>query len=161
MKHPEKKTETTAWEQLLKPRVDQLTTTFNAFPHGMRKLILGVSGVMIAMLCAALVFNAIDEVPSTPLAMDKIALPKDIYMEQTDTIRLIPIGKMKGEIDGEFEAFYLAIDKAGQVYLNREPGFGEDQFDQSKGWQPVTREQLSVYEKELHFIPHRKQSLKP
>ena len=68
---------------------------------------------------------------------------------------------MKGEIDGDFEAFYLAVDKDGQVYLNRDPDYSENRYEKSRGWELVTREQLAVYEKELHFIPLQKKSLKP
>jgi hypothetical protein len=147
--------------QLIKPRIEKLNTMFNRFPQGRRKIILVIVGVMIAMLCGKVVFNAIYGVPANPISVDKITIPKDIYMPQTDTQTLTPIGKMKGEIDGEFEAFYLAVDKSGELYINRDPEHGEDRYDKSNGWEPVTREQLAVYEKELHFIPHQKRSLKP
>jgi hypothetical protein len=148
-------------EQLVKPRIEKLNSKFNGFPQEQRKLILVVTGVMIAMLCGSMVFNAIYGVPAMPVSMDKITFPKDIYMQQPDTTKLIPIGKMKGEIDGEFEAFYLAVDKDDQAYINRDPDYGDDRYDKSKGWEPITREQLAVYEKELHFMPHQKKSLKP
>lgn len=66
---------------------------------------------MIACLSGAMVLDAIYGVPANPLTFDKITLPHDIQMQQTDTTTLTPIGKMKGEIDGDFEAFYLAVDK--------------------------------------------------
>jgi hypothetical protein len=148
-------------QQLVMQRIDNLNTTFNAFPQGKKKIILAVTGAMIACLSGALVFNAIYGVPANPLTFDKITLPHDIQMQQTDTTTLTPIGKMKGEIDGDFEAFYLAVDKDGQVYLNRDPDYSENRYDKSRGWELVTHEQLSVYEKELHFIPHQKKSLRP
>ncbi len=141
--------------------IDNLNTTFNAFPHGKKKIILAVTGVMIACLSGAMVLDAIYGVPANPLTFDKITLPHDIQMQQTDTTTLTPIGKMKGEIDGDFEAFYLAVDKDGQVYLNRDPDYSENRYDKSRGWELVTHEQLAVYEKELHFIPHQRKSLKP
>ncbi|QLH32233.1 MAG: hypothetical protein HWD62_07135 [Cyclobacteriaceae bacterium] len=116
---------------------------------------------MIACLSGAMVLDAIYGVPANPLTFDKITLPHDIQMQQTDTTTLTPIGKMKGEIDGDFEAFYLAVDKNGQVYLNRDPDYSENRYDKSRGWELVTHEQLAVYEKELHFIPHQRRSLKP
>ncbi|MBX2956152.1 MAG: hypothetical protein KF846_08345 [Cyclobacteriaceae bacterium] len=150
-----------AWERWSKPRIEKLNTKFNGFPQGTRKSILIVMGVLIAILCGMMVFNAIYGVPANPVSVDKITLSKDIYMPQPGTQTLTPIGKMKGEIDGEFEAFYLAVDKNGQVYINHNPEYGEDRYDKSKGWEPVTHEQLEVYEGELHFIPHHKKSLKP
>ncbi|MBN8577974.1 MAG: hypothetical protein J0L66_13605 [Cytophagales bacterium] len=146
---------------LVMQRIDNLNTTFNAFPHGKKKIILAVTGVMIACLSSAMVLNAIYGVPANPLTFDKITLPHDIQMQQTDTTTLTPIGKMKGEIDGDFESFYLAVDKDGQVYLNRDPDYSENRYDKSRGWELVTHEQLAVYEKELHFIPHQRKSLKP
>jgi hypothetical protein len=148
-------------QRLVMQRVDNLNTTFNAFPQGKKKIILAVTGVMIAFLSGTMVLNAIYSVPANPVTFDKITLPHDIQMQQTDTTTLTPIGKMKGEIDGDFEAFYLAVDKNGQVYLNRDPDYSENRYDKSRGWELVTHEQLAVYEKELHFIPHRSKSLKP
>ncbi len=81
--------------------------------------------------------------------------------QQSNGQMLTPIGKMKGEINREFTAFYLAVDKNGQVYINHDPEYGEDRYVKSNGWKPITNEQLSFYEDELHFIPHQKKSLKP
>lgn len=148
-------------QQLVMQRIDNLNTTFNAFPQGKKKFILALTGAMIACLSSAMVLNAIYGVPANPLTFDKITLPHDIQMQQTDTTTLTPIGKMKGEIDGDFESFYLAVDKDGQVYLNRDPDYSENRYDKSRGWELVTHEQLAVYEKELHFIPHQRKSLKP
>ncbi|HMR55868.1 MAG TPA: hypothetical protein PKC10_01030 [Cyclobacteriaceae bacterium] len=148
-------------QQQVMQRIDYLNTTFNAFPQSKKKIILAVTGVMIACLSGAMVLNAIYGTPASPLTFDKITLPHDIQMQQNDTTTLTPIGKMKGEIDGDFEAFYLAVDKDGQVYLNRDPDYSENRYDKSRGWELVTREQLAVYEKELHFIPHQKKSLRP
>ncbi len=148
-------------QRLVMQRVDNLNTTFNAFPQGKKKIILAVTGVMIAFLSGTMVLNAIYSVPANPVTFDKITLPHDIQMQQTDTTTLTPIGKMKGEIDGDFEAFYLAVDKDGQVYLNRDPDYSENRYEKSRGWELVTREQLAVYEKELHFIRHQRRSLRP
>lgn len=131
------------------------------FTNIRRKAILIAAGLVIASLCGVILYNAIYGISAKTISLDKITLPEDIYMQPTDTVKLIPIGKMKGELDGEFEAFYLAIDKDGQVYLNRDPELSEDRYDKSKGWEPVTREQLKVYEKELHFIRHQKKRLTP
>jgi hypothetical protein len=89
-----------------------------------------------------------------------ITLPKDIYMETQKSAQLIHVGKLKGEIDNEFESFHLAVDGEGQLYLNRNPEFSTDSLNKSKGWEPITRQQLETYQKQLHFIPSRKKGLK-
>lgn len=81
-------------------------------------------------------------------------------MNEQNEEKLTPIGKMKGELDGEFEAFYVAVDYTGQLFINHNPKFSKDSLLQSKGWEPITRQQLEVYEKQLHFIPQRKNGLK-
>lgn len=75
--------------------------------------------------------------------------------------QLKPVGKLKGEIDDEFESFYLAQDKDGQVYMNRNPAYAQDRYDQTKGWDAITQAQLDEYKKKLHFIPHKSKRLKP
>lgn len=74
---------------------------------------------------------------------------------------LTPIGKMKGEIDGEFESFYLAKDKDGLVYINRDPEYSKDRYEKSKGWESITPAEVEEFKKELHFIPQKKKGLKP
>lgn len=54
--------------------------------------------------------------------------------QQSNGQMLTPIGKMKGEINQEFTAFYLAVDKNGQVYINHDPEYGEDRYVKSNGW---------------------------
>jgi hypothetical protein len=89
----------------------------------------------------------------------------DIYMkDQTQTIsqgQLIPVGKLKGEMDGEFEAFYLAVDQEGRTYMNRWAGVSKDAYHKSNGWQEISRQELARYEKQLHFFPARSKGLKP
>ncbi len=76
------------------------------------------------------------------------------------TEKLTPIGKMKGEMDGKFEAFYLAMDKEGQLYINHNPPFLKDALNKSAEWEMITRLQLNNYEKQLHFIPKKKNGIK-
>jgi hypothetical protein len=78
----------------------------------------------------------------------------------TETQKLIPVGKLKGEIDGEFDAFYLATDANGQLYINRNPGFTKAAYRGGNGWEHITRDQLAKYEKQLHFIPARKRQIR-
>lgn len=75
--------------------------------------------------------------------------------------QLNPIGKMKGEINDEFESFYLAQDKDGKIYMNRNPEYSQNRYSQVKGWELITQAQLDEYKKKLHFITHKTKRLKP
>ena len=65
----------------------------------------------MAGICTILILQAIFGQPDTSLLIDEITLPNDIYMNAPNAQKLTPIGKMKGEIDGEFEAFHVAVDQ--------------------------------------------------
>ncbi len=80
--------------------------------------------------------------------------------EQKLAETLVPIGKMKGEVDGKFEAFYLARDKEGQLFINHNPPFSKDRLNKSKAWKMISQEKLDSYKKQLHFIPSHKTGIK-
>ncbi len=69
--------------------------------------------------------------------------------------KLLPVGKMKGEIDSRYEAFYLAVDTDGKLYLNRDMDYGRNAYRKSERWEEITPDQLQTYESRLHFLPHR------
>jgi hypothetical protein len=77
-----------------------------------------------------------------------------------DKDELIPLGKMKGEVNGEFEAFYLAVDMNGQLHMNRSPEYSTGRWKKGNGWEPLTREKLAAFEKDLRLIPIRRHQLK-
>ncbi len=143
----------------LNKKVNQWSEWFNSCSIKNRRTILIVVGISMAWLCASLIIQAIKNEPARPFQVDSITLPNDIHMKPV-TQTLTPIGKMKGEIDGKFEAFYLAIDKQGQLYKNHNPPFAKDSIDKSAGWELITREQLKHFEEQLHFIPTRTKGLK-
>ncbi|MEQ1588145.1 MAG: hypothetical protein ABL895_19845 [Cyclobacteriaceae bacterium] len=72
----------------------------------------------------------------------------------TQHSQLIPLGKMKGEIDGKFEAFYIALDQDGQFFINRNPRYA-DALSKSKDWVPISLDQFRNYEQQLHFLPNQ------
>lgn len=74
--------------------------------------------------------------------------------------KLNPVGKMKGEIDGEFESFYIALDREGQLFINRDPAYSGDRYEKSNGWKPITRRELEAYEKDLRFFPSQRKGLR-
>ncbi|HEU5289437.1 MAG TPA: hypothetical protein VFU05_02265 [Cyclobacteriaceae bacterium] len=140
---------------------DFLNEKVNNLSESHKKISLLIFGSMLAAVCLLqLVQSVTSEKERIIISIDKITSPKDIYMNDSATQKLTPIGKMKGEIDGEFEAFYVAVDTEGQLFINRDPEFSKDSLSKTKGWEPITRQQLNAYEKQLHFIPAQKRGLK-
>jgi hypothetical protein len=153
---------TEKWKIQAKSKVDRINTAFNALPLRTKQVTVIFFGMALAMICIVLVAQAFQAEMGNTISIDKITLPKDTFMKQTDTTKqLIPVGKLKGEINGEFEAFYVAVDEAGQAYINRDPEFGANRFVKSEQWQPISQKELAAYEKELHFIPHKAKGLRP
>ncbi len=147
-------------KSFLKRKVNHCNEIFNTLSSKTKKASMIVFGISMAGICTVLILQAIYGQPSTTLPIDEITLPNDIYMNTPDNQKLTPIGKMKGEIDGEFEAFHVAVDSEGQLFINSDPEFSKDSLNKSKGWEPITRQQLETYENELHFIPTQKKGLK-
>lgn len=146
----------------MKKNMDWLSTRFNALPLRVKQVCVISFGMITSMTCMVLVVHALQTKINNTIQIDRITLPNDIHMNNTDTTQqLIPVGKLKGEIAGEFEAFYVAVDGEGQVYINRNPSFGANRFVKSEEWKPITHQQLETYRKELHFIPHKVKGLKP
>lgn len=90
-------------------------------------------------------------------------MPYDIFMDRKESItesQLTPVGKMKGEIDGEFESFYVAVDREGGIFINRDIEYSERAFDKSNDWKQISREKLAEYEKQLNFLPSRSKGIK-
>jgi hypothetical protein len=143
-----------------------LSRRFNSLPTHYKKISLLVFGLAMGGISFLLIIQALQQQEiSSKYVIDKISIPKDVYMEDKlnplSDDQLIPVGKLKGEMDGEFEAFYLAVDRNGMTYINRSPEFSEDAYNKSNGWQLITRQALEMYKKQLHFLPHRSKGLKP
>ncbi|MDZ7650307.1 MAG: hypothetical protein U5K54_25980 [Cytophagales bacterium] len=150
------------WKEHKRKKVDRINERFNALPLRTKQVSVIFFGILMAMTCVVLVVKAIRTEMIDSIPIDKITLPKETFMNKAEaTKELIPVGKLKGEINGEFEAFYVAVDGEGQAYINRNPSFGAHRFVKSEEWQPISRKQLESYEKELHFIPHKTKGLKP
>lgn len=150
------------FDDAIRAKVNALNNRFNSLSLRAKQVIILVFGMSIAMLCVVLIIRAWRSESPEPVSIESITRPNDIHMNNSDTTqKLTPVGKFKGEIDGEFEAFYVAVDGEGQAYVNRNPPFGASRFVKSEEWQPVSRQQLQDYEKQLHFIPHKSNGLKP
>lgn len=117
-------------------------------------------GIAVVIACMVIMVSAFTASDDAKLSHNSIVQPTLTPMEHdTQNEFLIPLGKMKGEIDGEFEAFYLGIDTAGIIYMNRHPPF-EDTFKKSAAWEIINKEKLKEYEKLLHFLPIRKKGIR-
>ena len=146
--------------------VDKANTLFNGLSRRRKKTTLLVFGSVMGGIGIMLIMQALgNQENDRRLSIESIRTPKDIYMkEQTEAIsrdQLIPVGKLKGEMDGEFEAFYLAVDHEGRTYTNPWPGVSRGAYHKSNGWQEISRQELARYEKQLHFFPARSKGLKP
>lgn len=149
----------------MRSKVYYINEAFNSLSILTRRKIAITCGIAAAATALILTIRPFySEQENIPL-IKTITLPLDIYehneMEQYKAKLLIPIGKMKGEIDGVFEAFYIAIDNEGTIFINRDPVYGEDRFLKTNGWDAITNEQFRLYEKALHFVPHNRKGLTP
>ena len=138
---------------------------FNDLTARTKKGMLLSFGIAMGCIGLAVIVQALSgSQQSSALTIDKITTPKDISLnnqgKDLPEDQLIPVGKLKGEIDGEFEAFYLAVDKHGQTYINHSLEYSDNAYNKLKGWEPISRQQLEMYEKQLHFIPARGKGLK-
>ena len=143
----------------VKTKVDVFNKNFNALEPRTKKWSLMLLGVSMACTCTVIIMNGFQSGKADYLERESISLPKDIYMDTIKAERLTPIGKMKGEIDGEFEAFYMAVDKNGNVFINRNIEYSENAYDKSNGWEQISRQQLEVFEKHLDLIPPKRKGL--
>lgn len=148
-------------DRVLRTKTDRANVLFNNCSSRTRKIIAIIFGLSMASICFALILKSLINEVNTPIQVSPIAKPLTIPMETIqDAIQLIPLGKMKGEINGEFEAFYVALDKNGSIYINRSLGYRRDAYNKSNNWESITREQLEVYESQLHFLPISSKGLK-
>jgi len=151
----------TASLQWLKTQVDPLRDRINKCSSGTKKTGLILFGILTASISLLLIIRAISGTTLTSISIDFITNPIEKYMTPTDTTELIPIGKLKGERNGDFEAFYVAKDQGGNLYINHNPPYTQERNTKSKDWSPITAEQFEMLKQELHFIPTKAKSLRP
>jgi hypothetical protein len=142
-----------------------LNSRFNSLSAQRKKLSLLFFGLVMCGISLSLIIQALQQQEiMTQYTVDKISIPKDAYMNdksKTSDDQLIPVGKLKGEINGVFEAFYLAVDRNGITYINRSLEFSAGAYNKSHGWEEISRRDLERYSKELHFLRYQGKRLKP
>jgi hypothetical protein len=143
--------------------VKVLNSHFNRLSNKNKKITLVLFGIIIGTICLLLIFRAANGIVADTFSVQSMSTSKDIYMKNNkkwDFNQLIPIGKMKGEINGEYDSFYLAVDKEAMIYINRNIEYSEKAYVKNNRWEKITREQLNEYAKSLHFIPFQSKNKK-
>jgi hypothetical protein len=148
----------------MKERVNRANSSFNQLSKRRKQMSILVFGICITGISATLVIQALrNQKSKVHFKTDQIAMPYDIFMDDDRSIsenQLTPVGKMKGEIDGEFESFYVAVDREGAIYISRDIEYSERAYDKTDNWKQISREKLMEYEKDLDFIPSRSRGVK-
>src|SRR5882762_94619 len=134
-------------------KVNQLNDSVNKMDREHAKWSFILAGATMACLCAAITIRGLLSNEASWLEPSRITSPKYIHMDTLKSKRLTPLGKMKGEIEGEFEAFYLAIDKEGNLFINRNLEYSGNAYDKSNGWRQISAKKFEFYEKRMHLIP--------
>ena len=151
-------------KKLLRSLVDGLNRIFNRLPLKTKKLVILSFGMCTSAISVMLIIQALQSQENhKEFKPGRISMPYDIFMKEEQGAsegQLVPVGKMKGEIDGEFESFYVAVDNQGQIYINRDIEYTEHAYEKTNEWKQISREKLGEYERELHFIPNRSRGIK-
>jgi hypothetical protein len=148
----------------VKNQLDTWSLHFNQLPGKTKAIVLLTTGLAITLGSLWQIADAVSSTrPSTwdPGAITKPDIPHLPMETNQDSTELIPLGKMKGEIDNKFEAFYVAADRQGNFFINRNPAYTKERWNKSEDWKPISHNQLIEYEKHLHLIPIRGKSLTP
>jgi hypothetical protein len=149
---------------LFDSRIARANSQFNNLPVTRKKSIVLVFGIAISGISILLIIQALHPQENKgKFKADRISMPHDIFMKDEITVtedQLLPVGKMKGEIDGEFESFYVAVDSKGSIFINRDIEYSEKAYEKSENWKQISKEKLSEYEKDLHFLPSRSKGIR-
>lgn len=144
--------------------VNRVNSSFNRLSKRRKQMFILVFGICITGISATLVIPALrNQQSQIRFKPDRIVMPYDIFMDNERSVsedQLTPVGKMKGEIDGEFESFYVAVDREGAIYINRDIEYSERAYDKTEDWKQISREKLMDYERDLDFIPSRSRGVR-
>lgn len=138
---------------------------FNRLTCSSKKFAVALFGVVSAIVCIAVMTGILQTEWLKPLRTQSIEILKtEIPMESKQSpTALIPLGKMKGEVDGEFDSFYVAIDRDARIFINRNINYNDAAYEKSEAWKEISMNDLERYERDLHFIPlsNKSKGLKP
>lgn len=138
--------------------INWLNLKFNGLPLRTKKKYTIAFSALASLLCIAIAVTPRD---LSKLSTNQHLITPEIPMTQPkENQKLIPLGKMKGEVDGNFESFYVAIDNEGKLFINRHLDYGKNAYTKDDRWESISRKQLKEYEQQLHFIPLKSKGLK-
>lgn len=144
-------------QRTLAKKVTALNEGFNGLSRRKQQFAVLVFGVTITIVCVMFILYSKGCGSAVRLVIpNRIVMPYDIFMKSEREVsegQLTPVGKMKGEIHGEFESFYVAVDSKGSIYINRDIEYSERAYEKTDAWMQISREKLMEYERELTFIP--------
>lgn len=83
----------------------------------------------------------------------------NLFKRNSKEETVFPAGKLKGEINGEFEAFYLAVDKDGKFFKNYSLPFKGNPYAKANDWQEISTTELVKYLRHLSFVNKKQKSL--
>lgn len=145
-------------------RLNDLNSYFNRQSTTRKKTTVLFFGICVTVISAMLIIKALrNQENRIDFKPERVAMPYDIFMQEERIIsnnQLTPVGKMKGEIDGEFESFYVAVDGEGAIYINRDIEYSDNAYDKSEDWKQISKEKLMEYERDLHFIPSQARGIR-
>lgn len=140
--------------------VSRVNEKFNSLSARRKKVLLLIFGISVSVISVMLIIRALQPRENgIHIEAERITVPYDIFMKDENSLaedQLMPVGKMKGEVEGEFESFYVAVDGKGSIFINCDIEYTENAYEKNKNWQQISREKLAEYEQELHFIPAKK-----
>lgn len=144
-------------QKTLARKVTSFNNGFNDLSKRRQQFSVLVFGATITIVCVILILYSKGCGSAGRSGMpDRIVMPYDIFMNSEREVwedQLTPVGKMKGEIRGEFESFYVAVDSKGSIYINRDIEYSARAYEKTDAWMQISREKLMEYERELSFIP--------
>lgn len=65
---------------------------------------------------------------------------------------LTPIGRFKGELNGQYESFYAATDRKGSYFINHNMSYSPEAYVKSDDWKEISKEQYQKYKDTLHLM---------
>ena len=143
---------------VIRSAINWMNRKFNGLPLRTKKKYTIAFSALASLLCIVIAIAPRDL--SKLKINEHLITPEIPMMEPKENQKLIPLGKMKGEVDGNFESFYVAIDNEGKLFINRNLDYGKNAYTKDDRWESISRKQLKGYEQHLHFIPLKSKGLK-
>lgn len=151
-------------QKALAKKVTAFNNGFNELSKRKQQFVVLVFGAAMTIVCVMLIVCSKGYgIAARSIMSNRIVMPYDIFMNSEREVsedQLTPVGKMKGEIHGDFESFYVAVDSKGCIYISRDIVYSEHAYEKTDAWMQISREKLMEYERELSFIPSHSRGIR-